>query len=464
MSAEIESQPLLDPDFENAGERQFPALNKPIHRNLPTKKAWRKHLRFYVLIFILQFITNFGFYLSDLPLVKLFERQICKSYYGSKDEIPEVKCKLSAIQDKLAYILELKNALDALPALFLSLWYGALANKYGRKPIIAFNYFGELFSLGWILLIYVVTEADRIIAPLVGAAIMEHLSVPFLTILVLICIRFFLLWFLPETALSLQGFRGSDSIPNDDQALHAPSGILDGPEQSLEPEEDRGRQTADATNSAEPHSRALKSILDLVHRPQLQFCFLAILFKRVAFSSETLLYQYASDVLDTELSHTAWLRALQAVGATFSTGVGIPLSTQFLIRYARQSSLAASFSILQGSLAILVVGFLSLWLGRHTAIVGIATLLCGLGEGLSPSLQAVALSVVTASQYAVLFTSFAVIDTTAKLIGGPFMAFLFSIRDADGHSLGFCFLLSTCLFAILMVTSYFVPRLPSAIL
>lgn len=169
MSAEIESQPLLDPDFENAGERQFPALNKPIHRNLPTKKAWCKHLRFYILIFILQFITNFGFYLSDLPLVKLFERQICQGYYGSKDEIPEMKCKLSAIQDKLAYILELKNALDALPGqrsmnsacsrlrfstgLFLSLWYGSLANKYGRKPIIAWNYFGEVLSLGWILLI-----------------------------------------------------------------------------------------------------------------------------------------------------------------------------------------------------------------------------------------------------------------------------------------------------------------------
>lgn len=48
----------------------------------------------------------------------------------------------------------------------------------------------------------------------------------------------------------------------------------------------------------------------------------------------------------------------------------------------------------------------------------IATLLCGLGGGLSPSLQAVALSVITASQNAALFTSFAGIDTAAKLVGG----------------------------------------------
>lgn len=108
-----------------------------------------------------------------------------------------------------------------------------------------------------------------------------------------------------------------------------------------------------------------------------------------------------------------------------------------------------------------------------------ATLLCRLGEGLSSSLQAVALSVITVSQNAVLSASVAVIDTVAKLIGGPFMAFLFSIGDADGHSLGFCYLLSVvsisrhvsshplanfekCLFAMLLVTSCFVPRLPAA--
>lgn len=220
---------------------------------------------------------------------------------------------------------------------------------------------------------------------------MEHLFVPFLVILVLICIRFSLLWFLPETALSTQCFTGSDPIPNDDQALHARSGVLDGPNQSLEPEEGGWRQTTDATSGAEPHSRMLKSILDLVHHPQLQFCFLAILFKRIAFSSETLLYQYASDVLDTELSHTAWLRALQAVGATFSTGVGIPFSTQFLIRYAGQSSSAASFSIVQGSLAILVIGFLSLWLSRATFIVGIGMLRPNLKFGFANSCSNVAL-------------------------------------------------------------------------
>lgn len=115
MAIEVENQPFIVPKSESTGGKEFPALNTPIHRNLPPRSAWRKHLRFYILIFALQFVTNLGFYLSDLPLVRLFERKICQNHYGSTDDLAETMCKLPPIQDKLAYILELKNAFDALP-------------------------------------------------------------------------------------------------------------------------------------------------------------------------------------------------------------------------------------------------------------------------------------------------------------------------------------------------------------
>ena len=71
-----------------------------------------------------------------------------------------------------------------------------------------------------------------------------------------------------------------------------------------------------------------------------------------------------------------------------------------------------------------------------------ATFLCGSGEGLSPSVQALALDAITKVDNAALFAFLGVIDTLGKLIGGPVMAFLFSIRDAGGHSIGYCFALS----------------------
>jgi hypothetical protein len=41
-----------------------------------------------------------------------------------------------------------------------------------------------------------------------------------------------------------------------------------------------------------------------------------------------------------------------------------------------------------------------------------------------------------------LFTTISVIDTTAKLLGGPIMASAFALRNQSGQTYGLCFLLS----------------------
>ncbi len=71
-----------------------------------------------------------------------------------------------------------------------------------------------------------------------------------------------------------------------------------------------------------------------------------------------------------------------------------------------------------------------------------ALLLCGGGEGLAPSLQAMASAAVTPDLNTDLFATISIIDTIAKLLGGPIMAATFSIRNEDGHTYGYCFMLS----------------------
>ncbi|MCJ1344640.1 hypothetical protein MMC31_002843 [Peltigera leucophlebia] len=198
-------------------------------------------------------------------------------------------CKLPAIQDKLAYILELKDAFDALPgqkSVVHSLQPSNLLDQaffylYGFSHIkappemlwfaAAFCFIGGgphlLLSLYYRMLADMVTEPDRaqflslafatifatsIVALLIAAAIMKHLLFPFMFIVILIGVRFALLWSLPETAPSLVGFA---SIPNGDQALHAESGVVDWPSLSFEPGEDGGDQISEPTKHTEPHSR-----------------------------------------------------------------------------------------------------------------------------------------------------------------------------------------------------------------
>ena len=75
------------------------------------------------------------------------------------------------------------------------------------------------------------------------------------------------------------------------------------------------------------------------------------------------------------------------------------------------------------------------WLTTSSALF-----ICGMSEGEEPALQGLATSLIDHAYHARLFTSVAVVEILAKLIGGPMMGKLFSIGHAK--SSGVCFSVS----------------------
>lgn len=72
-----------------------------------------------------------------------------------------------------------------------------------------------------------------------------------------------------------------------------------------------------------------------------------------------------------------------------------------------------------------------------------ALFICGLSEGEEPALQGLTTSLIDRTYHARLFTSVAVVEIVAKLVGGPMMGKLFSIVQEYGQgSLGICFSVS----------------------
>ena len=69
-------------------------------------------------------------------------------------------------------------------------------------------------------------------------------------------------------------------------------------------------------------------------------------------------------------------------------------------------------------------------------------LLIGFAEGIDPALQALSSFIVGKALNANFFALVSMLDAIAELLGGPLMAHTYSIRGADGHLAGFCFLLS----------------------
>ncbi len=73
----------------------------------------------------------------------------------------------------------------------------------------------------------------------------------------------------------------------------------------------------------------------------------------------------------------------------------------------------------------------------------LALFICGLSEGEEPALQGLTTSLIDRTYHARLFTSVAVVEIVAKLVGGPMMGKLFSIGQKDGQgSGGVCFAVS----------------------
>ena len=73
-------------------------------------------------IFLLAFLSNFSYYCSELPLLRLVERTICEAYYANEDasrivvtQIEEKLCKIPKIQNDLALFMGYKTAFDAIP-------------------------------------------------------------------------------------------------------------------------------------------------------------------------------------------------------------------------------------------------------------------------------------------------------------------------------------------------------------
>ena len=121
MNSRTENQPLLEErdsldraeSIEDEPARSLSSEDGTLLRwikSLGSRKAY-----IYFLIFGLHVVIQFVFCLSDIPEIALFERVICRQHYGYPESVDESMCRLSEVQDKLAYFRGLKGALDSIP-------------------------------------------------------------------------------------------------------------------------------------------------------------------------------------------------------------------------------------------------------------------------------------------------------------------------------------------------------------
>lgn len=122
------------------------------------KKPW---VFLVTLALLLVAIIDVGAFLGEPPKTRIYETNICLSYYREHDPsvispdgtIPEKLCKMDEVQQKLAMIFGWQDTFDAIPGILLAIPFGTLADRVGRKWIFAMGLLGCQLASAWILLI-----------------------------------------------------------------------------------------------------------------------------------------------------------------------------------------------------------------------------------------------------------------------------------------------------------------------
>ena len=159
-----EERPLLSHDEEQASESEPPSRSKTwrwLTRGSVGLKDFLLENPILICTFCLQFCFYFAKHIIEVPSIKLFEQAICNRYYDRLDALAFVSgqpvdehlCKIPPIQNELANLTGLKFTFDALPGLLTALYYGSVADRFGRRLVLALCCAGTLGSLLWILLI-----------------------------------------------------------------------------------------------------------------------------------------------------------------------------------------------------------------------------------------------------------------------------------------------------------------------
>jgi MFS family permease len=127
----------------------------------PPRKKEKPWILLVGLAILLLVVIDIGAYLGEPPKTRVYEANICLSYYrehdpsviGADGTIPEMLCKIDAVQQKLAMIFGWQETFDAIPPILLAVPFGTLADRVGRKWIFTISLMGLQLNYAWILLI-----------------------------------------------------------------------------------------------------------------------------------------------------------------------------------------------------------------------------------------------------------------------------------------------------------------------
>lgn len=151
IAAQGERRPLLaDDGEEGVPQTQQGAITT--RNDGPEKTIWKP----IIFIFFHTLISDIAYFVAIAPQTRLFEDIVCTEYYadiGGIGHPDESQCKIKEVQGPVAELIGMQSFFNGLVGIVLGLYFGALSDKIGRKPVFILSSFGTLLSMAWILFV-----------------------------------------------------------------------------------------------------------------------------------------------------------------------------------------------------------------------------------------------------------------------------------------------------------------------
>ncbi|UKZ61399.1 uncharacterized protein TrAtP1_002664 [Trichoderma atroviride] len=456
--------------------------------------------------FILTYMYFFTNQFLAAPTVAVIEYSVCGRYYNEHpNHTADVShnqgllCKVEPVKNQVIFLLGWFYSIDCLPGICTALLWGHLAGRIGKRAVLAISCLGRVISILGLLIFAVqydrfpsacllfsplgnllgggsyvfqsvilsivseVTEtADRtrlfyflalvmdianITAPPVTSwALRRNLWLPFGLSIVLYGLLFATIWTIPVL--------NEMPTPSSVRTTEENEPLLNGQNRLTESPTESDIPTYNKHISSWTHT--CQSLLGITTNRNILILMLCSFLKRVGFYSETFFLQYASERFNLTYGETATFTSAQSLGALLTIGAVLPLCSRLLQNHLRSSQMV-DLVLVRANLGILVVAYCSIRWAWSIPLFIIELFFCGMGEGVEPSLQGVMSSLVDPSQFAILFTSTAFLESVGKMISSPFMAFLLRIgRNDDGRVTGLPFFIAGIFFLLCLIVSILV--------
>ncbi|KAH6683352.1 major facilitator superfamily domain-containing protein [Halenospora varia] len=471
----------------------------PSTSKAPTPKAHPHVFRVVTICLIAVLILEVADFMQRAPFTRVLEDIVCRAHFAAKSstasrrwepEIPEEDCKIAPVQARLAMLRAWDVTFSSLPAVFLAVPYGALADKVGRRFVLFLALMGILLCLGWqFIVVYfhnffdvrwfwagnaffvlgggssmavcivftiiadVVPEDKRaavffqiqsavLLATIIGvplaAYMMEKSSIwwPMIVGQGLILSGAILILFLPET-LHVPGTEVTSSDSYDSLPGYSDANI-ENDERILLPLADPEPDTLRA-ESLSLSRKGLRGILRRIEDSRFVFSTPSLTILALTFFVGQLdivmlqqLFQLASERFHWKLAESSFLMPLYAV-SNFVVLIGVLPGIYYLFsKYLDISSITKDLIVTRGSIIFLSVGALGIALSNVPALLFLASLFLTLGTGFNPTLRSLLTSLFPPTHTSRLYAVLAVINTIGNLVAAPALGKAYSY----GLSLG----------------------------